>query len=221
MPKTTTIQSKTFCRAIEAVHRCASKDESRPHLNSISLWVDGQGVKSASTNGQMVAVYNEEHSSAIKVNPKSHYLLNLEDTLDAARVVKKFGKQLKYVPGGPTISLKHNKRQKRVVLTTERYEALIGIRTVDEDFPPIEKVIPKTGREPKFKHNFVSLKAELVTKALQCFTAVGRGGDFQAWDFGTERDPICVFKRYVDYSATLMVVIMPARVDAEDGRAGK
>lgn len=215
MPKTTMIQSETFCRAIEAVHRCASKDESRPHLNSILLEVNGQEVRAVTANGHMVAVYHEEQSSE---NKKDRFLLNPDGAIDAARAVKKFGKRWPHIPGGPDITLKAGKRQ--VVLSYQE-ETIIGISTVDEDFPPIEKVIPKTGREPKFKDNIIGLKASIVIKAMQCFTSFSGGSDFLYWDFGTELDPICVFKRYVDYSATLMVVIMPARMDAEDGRAGK
>jgi DNA polymerase III sliding clamp (beta) subunit (PCNA family) len=214
MPKTTTIQSETFCRAIEAVHRCASKDVERPHLNAILLEVNGQEVRAVTTNGHMVADYHEEQSSE---NKKAKYLFTLDGAVDAARAVKKFGKRWPHTPGGPEITLKGGKRQ--VVLSYQE-ETIIGIGTVDEDFPPIEKVIPKTGREPKFKDNILGLKASLIIRAMQCFTALGVRTDFLCWDFGEELDPVCVFKRYIDYSATLMVVLMPARVDAESGRAG-
>lgn len=216
MSKAVTIQSETFCRAIEAVHRCASKDVMRPHLNAICLRVNDQEVRTVTTNGHMVADYREEQS-VDPANKETQCLLALDDAIDAARAIKKFRKRWSQIPGGPPITITAGKRQ--IVLTFEE-EMIIGIGTIDETFPPIEKVVPKTGREMKFKDNILGLKASLVIKAMQCFTSFKDTG-FLCWDFGGELDPICIFKRYVNYSATLTVVIMPARVDAGAGRVCK
>lgn len=212
------IRSETFCRAVRAVRHCACTDGCRPHLNVISLRLNGRQVRSEGTDLQMVAVYEETQDLTVQEKQSAHFLLQLDEVVDATIVVERYRKQFRSAPpGGPLILLKHNKKRRKIVFTTKLSDVLVGVRVIDENYPPIEKVIPPAGRRPKFKHNFIGLRAGLVTKALKCFSAIGRPIDFLAWDFGGETDPVCVFKRYVDRS--LLVIIMPGRMGEEDGRS--
>jgi len=205
------ISSGTLVRAFNAVHRVASKDETRSHLNAVALDIWSDHIRTSATDGHMAALYEEKTETHMIPGTHVRYLLMLSDVSSVLDRLIKLVKKHDY-----SLPIFITPGDGEIVLTCNY--TIAGLQTVNEDFPPLDKIIPSTGLKPNFTDNVIGTRTDIIITAMKCFEAVDSGDNFTVWEFNGELDPIVLSKRYNDYDSVLTVLVMPAKVDPTMGR---
>lgn len=202
-----------LARALDAVYRCASDDEDRPQINSILIEL-GPDLKTTATNGHAVAHYSTP--LAPDIAPIVRYQVMRQDVLPAIEALRRSttgyidwcddcgnridGKPLEkdclFMPLDEQIGL------------FDEDTLIAAMRTVKEDFPPFEKVIPpRTGAS--FDDGFFCIQTEYIRLIADCVEAAFPKPTAICMEPIGKLEP--TVWSYQDDASALVIVCMPMR----------
>ena len=170
--ETFVINSAEFHRALKAVMVAASTDETRLHINAVWLGTSEKGTwQLGATNGHWLALW----TSDVKI-PKTSVSFSLKT---AKRVLRDVGdvitpqvKKSFSIPL-PSADITFN-------LTAGYYEHLMGrvnLQLLNEDFPPLMKVLNDAAGGAKLVYNMTTLALRYWEQSLKAFKAAVLPGD--------------------------------------------